>query len=111
MPTEEQFVGIGNQQIIYGKKQLLYCEMEILTSLQKYDRYKKYRKEEFSIKNLLKKVIFEMRKEMDIIIQYLPQIKVSPNNAESIKILPEKKDSLEEEIQNIRRKIAILSAS
>ena len=111
MPTEDQFVGIDNPQIIYGKKQLLYCEMEILTSLQKYDRYKKYRKEEFAIKNLLKKIILEMRKEMEIVIQYMPQIKVGSTSAEAIKTTPSKRDTLEDEIQSIRRKIAILSAS
>ncbi len=111
MPTEEQFVGLESSQVTYGKKQLLYCEMEILTSIQKYDRYKKLRKEELAIKSLLKKVIADMHKEMDIIIQYMPQIKVGSSSAEAIKSTPGKRDSLEEEIQSIRKKIAILSRS
>jgi len=111
MPTEEQFVGLENPKVVYGKKQLLYCEMEILTSLQKYDHYKKYRKEELAMKNLLKKIILEMRKEMDIVIQYMPQIKVGSSSAEAIKTVPSKRDTLEDEIQSIRKKIAILSAS
>lgn len=112
MPTEEQFVGLENSQVISGKKQLLYCEMEILTSLQKYDKYKKYRKEEMSMKNLLKKIILEMRKEMDIIIDYMPQIKVGSSSAQVIKSIPvAKRDLLEDEIQSIRRKIAVLSGN
>ncbi|SRR3989344_1228138 len=109
MPTEEQFVGLDNPQVVTGRKQLLYCEMEVLTSLQKYDRYKKFRKEELSLKSLLKKVILEMRKEMDMIIEYMPQIKVGTTSAEAIKIIPAKRDALEDEIQSIRRKIAALS--
>ena len=85
MPIEEEFVALEVPQVIYGKKQLLYVEMELLTALQKYERYKKLRKEEMAAKNLLKKVITEMKKEMDIIIQYMPQIKVGSASAEAIK--------------------------
>mgnify|MGYP001606982087 FL=1 len=111
MPTEEQFVGLDVPQVISGKKQFLYIEMELLTALQKYERYKKLRKEELAVKNLLKKVINEMKKEMDIVIQYMPQIKVGSSSAEAIKGTTAKRDTLEEEIQQIRRKIANLSAN
>lgn len=109
MPTEEQFVGLDRAQIIGGKKNLLYVEMEILTSLQKYERYKKFRKEEIALKSLLKKVIADLHKEMDTIIQYMPQIKVGYSSAEAIKSTTAKRDVLEDEIQEIRRKIANLS--
>ncbi|MGV8142356.1 MAG: hypothetical protein ACP5NS_01825 [Candidatus Pacearchaeota archaeon] len=111
MPTEEQFVGLDKPQVISGKKQLLYMEMELLTSLQKYERYKKLRKEEMAVKNLLKKVIIDMKKEMDLIIQYMPQIKVGSASAEALKGTTAKRDTLEEEIQSIRRKIANLSSN
>ena len=109
MPSEEQFVGLDKTQIISGKKHLLYAEMEILTSLQKYERYKKLRKEELAVKALLKKVIVEMHKEMDLIIQYMPQIKVGYSSAEAIKSTTAKRDVLEDEIISIRHKIAMLS--
>ena len=109
MPTEEQFVGLDRTQIISGKKNLLYAEMEILTSLQKYERYKKFRKEEIALKSLLKKVVTELHKEMDIIIQYMPQIKVGSSSAEAIKSTTAKRDVLEDEIISIRHKIAMLS--
>ncbi len=111
MPTEEQFVGLDRSQIIGGKKNLLYAEMEILTALQKYERYKKFRKEELAVKSLLKKVITELHKEMDIIIQYMPQIKVGSTSAEALKSTTAKRDVLEDEIISIRHKIAMLSAS
>ncbi len=111
MPTEEQFIGLEKPQVISGKKHLLYAEMELLTSLQKYERYKKFRKEEMAIKNLLKKVIVDMKKEMDIIIQYMPQIKVGDASAEAIKGNTAKRDTLENEIQEIRRKIANISGN
>ncbi len=111
MPTEEQFVGLSRERVISGKKNLLYCEMSTLTAMQKYERYKKFRKEELAVKNLLKKVVADMKKEMDIIIQYIPQIRVGDSSAEAIKGIPAKRDVLEEEIQELRRKIAMLSTN
>ncbi|MEK6909005.1 MAG: hypothetical protein AABX23_03060 [Nanoarchaeota archaeon] len=110
MPTEEQFIGLEKPHVVAGKKHLLYCEMEVLTSLKKYNNYKKFRKEELSLKNLLKKVITDMKKEMENMTQYIPQIKIKEVKPEIIKVAPEKRDSLEIEIQNIRRKIAMLGA-
>ncbi len=109
MPTEERFVGLDKTHVTAGKKHLLYCEMEVLTSLKKYNSYKKYRKEELALKNLLKKVISEMKKEMENIIQYIPQIRVKETRAVVVKSTPVKRDALEEEIEKIRNKIAMLS--
>ena len=81
--------------------------MEILTSLQKYSRYQKFRKGELAIKNLLKKVILEIRKEMNSMMEYIPQIKEDFVKVEARGVTSlGKRDLLEEEIQNIRRKIA-----
>lgn len=111
MPTEEQFVGLENAQIIGGKKNLLQAEMEILTALQKFESYKKLRKEELASKSILKKVVMEIHKEMEILAQYMPQIKLGEFNAEKIKSTTAKRDALEDEILEIRKKIAMLSAN
>ncbi len=109
MPTEEQFVGLERPNVIAGKKHLLYAEMEVLTSLKKYNSYKKLRKEEIALKNLLKKVILDLKKEMEIITQYIPNIKIKEVNvAETVNTTPGKRETLEQEIQHIRKKIAML---
>jgi|SRR3989344_534948 len=108
MRTEEQFVGLEKPHVFAGKKHLLYSEMNILESLKRYQNYKKFRKEELALKNLLKKVINDMKKEMEIIVQYIPEIKVKESSAEAIRTIPVKRDALEEEIQKIRKKIAML---
>ncbi|MEK6914936.1 MAG: hypothetical protein AABW89_00135 [Nanoarchaeota archaeon] len=110
MPIEEQFVGLEKPHVIAGKKQLLYCEMEVLTSLKKYNNYKKFRKEELALKNMLKKVILDLKKEMELMIQYIPQIKEDTKREEIVKNKQStiRRDSLEEEIQRIRHKIAML---
>ena len=109
MPIEEQFVGLEKPNVVAGKKHLLYAEMEILTSLKKYNEYKKLRKEELSLKNLLKKTIADLKKEMEIMAEYIPNIKVKePVMQIPAKEASVKRDSLEQEIQNIRKKIAML---
>ncbi len=111
MPTEEQFVGLENAQIIGGKKNLLQSEMEILTALQKFESYKKLRKEELASKSLLKKIVMEIHKEMELLAQYIPQIKFDEFSTEKIKNTTAKRDALEDEILEIRKKIARLSAN
>ncbi len=111
MPTEEQFVGLENAQIIGGKKNLLQAEMEILTALQKFESYKKLRKEELASKSILKKLVMETHKEMEIIAQYIPQIKIDKFGTEKMKSTTAKRDALEDEILEIRRKIAMLSTN
>jgi vancomycin resistance protein YoaR len=109
MPTEEQFVGLEKPHVMAGKKHLLYAEMEILTSLKKYNSYKKFRKEELALKNLLKKVITELKKEMEVLMQYVPVVRVKETMMQA-PTAPGKRDSLEQEIQNIRKKISMLGA-
>jgi len=109
MPTEEQFVGLERPHVIAGKKHLLYCEMEVLTSIKKYNTYKKFRKEEIALKNLLKKLVLEIKKEMETIFEYIPHIKVEHPIEIPVKKVPiVKRDALEEEIQSIRKRIAML---
>lgn len=109
MPTEEQFVGLEKPNVVTGKKHLLYAEMEVLTSLKKYNSYKKLRKEELALKNLLKRVILDLKKEMEIMAQYIPPVKEKVIKVETqVNPTPGKRDTLEQEISDIRKKIAML---
>lgn len=109
MPIEEQFVCLDEPQVISAKKNLLYVEMELLTSLQKYESYKKLRKEEMAVKNLLKKIIVDVQKEMELLLQYMPQIKLGSSITTVVNKSNQKRDILEEEIQNLRKKISMIT--
>ncbi len=111
MPTEEKFIGIDYSQVMIGKKHLLYIEMELLTAIQKYDLYRKFRKEESAVRNLLKKEIGEIKKEVEVLSEYFPPIKSKSYDLETTKSTTSKRNILEEEILEIRRKIAMLSNS
>jgi hypothetical protein len=108
MPIEEQFAGLNPEQVRSGKKHMLYAQMEVLTAIQKYERYKQFRKEEFAVKHLLKKVMGEVQKEMETLSLYLPQIKVHETSAVVVTKVAPPKDKLQAEIEDLRRKIAAL---
>ncbi len=109
-----KYAGIDIPQINAGKKHMLYIEMEILTALKKYEVYKKLRKEEFAVKNLLKKTVVQLNEEMKILDNLLPQMPKEPHafqedpRKQVIKIPVTKRDIIEEQIEELQRKIANL---
>lgn len=109
MPTNDiKYVGLNSQQMNFGKKTLLYSEMEILNVIKNYKNYLKLRKQEFSLKNLLKKTISELKKELKNLDTLLPEV---PEEKNSLGVNKGKQshESLEAEIEEIKRKIAELS--
>jgi len=46
-----EYIKLDPSEQAYGKKNLLYCEMELLTILKRFKKYKQLRKEEFTKKN------------------------------------------------------------
>lgn len=112
-----KYVIIDYPQINAGKKHMLYIEMEILTALKKYESYKKLRKEELAVKNLLKKTISQLNEKIKVFDNLLPQLpkeqipKFQANNAKPLQITKtmQKRDVLEEQIEDLRRKISALN--
>jgi hypothetical protein len=108
MPTSDlKYVGINPTQLNFGKKSLLYSEMELLTGIKHFQTYRKLRKKEFSIKNLLRKTISALKEEiknLELFLPDVPQDKDSLNISKGIK----KRDTLEKEIEDLRLKIANL---
>jgi len=85
--------------------------MEILNTIKQNKKYRKLRKEELSLKNLLKKVISQIKDEISKLETFLPKIesqKTSPIRMASTSGEPKKRDALELEIDEIKRKIAAL---
>ena len=103
-----EYVGIGPSEQNYAKKNLLYSEMELLTVLKRYKRYKKLRKEELALKKLLSKVINEIHEEIKKFNESIPHIKEEKYLSEEISGRKKQRSELEDEIDEIRRKIAEL---
>ena len=105
---ELEYIGINSSKQIYGKKNILYCQMEMLTILKKIKAYKKLRKEEFALKKILKKKIEEARETLKNLEKILPETKQNKFRAARIDKTPRKRKDLESEIEEIKRKISEL---
>ena len=105
---ETEYVGLEPSQQIYGGKNLLYCEMELLNTIKSYHVYKKLRKEELSLKKLLKRTITELEEELGRLNDLLPKTKHNKLGPAEISIEKRGRSDLEEEIDDIKRKIAEL---
>ena len=98
---------LDHSEQVYGKKNLLYCEMEILGILKRFKKYKKLRKEELALKNLLKRTIKDLKDEIKRLDELLTEEKHTGLKLTASKKTPKRSD-LEDEIEQIRRKIAEL---
>ena len=105
---ELEYIGIDYSKQIYGKKNILYCQMEILTILKKIKAYKKLRREEFALKKILKEKIEEAREMLKNLEKILPETKKNKFRAVRIDKTPRKRKDLESEIEEIKRKISEL---
>lgn len=102
--SDIKYVGLNPAQMQFGKKNLLYAEMELLTGLKHLKKYKELRKQEFTAKNLLKKAIISLNKEMKRISDLLPEIPYGNNSLDITKTI-KKRDTLEKEILELQQKI------
>jgi len=104
-----EYISFEPSQQTYAKKNFLYCEMEILNIIKRYQIYKKLRKEELALKSLLKKTVGEVRDEIKKFDSLLPTTKYDKFKPADISTSPKKRKDLESEIDAIKRKIAELS--
>jgi len=108
-----EYVGLSHSSQLYGKKQLLYCEMELLSTLKRYTKYKKLRKHESALKNLLKRKISQLKTEIKVLDKLLPKIVHKELLAPHIKMTPQERkhrSKLEDEIDDIKEKLKALNA-
>ncbi|MCH7567956.1 MAG: hypothetical protein IIA87_00910 [Nanoarchaeota archaeon] len=103
-----EYVKLGHSEQIYGKKNLLYGQMELLTIIKRYQEYKKLRKKELALKNQLRKKVNEMQQEMKSLDKLFPTVKHESYHTRTIKKTPKKRDELDLEIEEIRTKLKAL---
>jgi len=103
-----EYVGIDSSKQVYGKKNLLYCQMGMLTILKKLRAYKKLRKQEFALKKILKRKIKELQETLKHLETILPETKHEKFKGVKFSTAPKKRKDLEAEIEKIKNKIAEL---
>lgn len=101
-----EYVKIISSEQIYSKKELLMAQMEMLSIMKRYQKYKELRKQELALKSMLKRKIAEINEEITIIDRTLPRMKEKTEEEKTKSIVAVKKRSdLESEIEEIKRKI------
>jgi len=104
-----EYIGLKHPIRNYGKKTLLYCEMELLTILKRYDNYKNLRRQELALKSLLKTSILELKEAIRKLNRNLPTLKADEFSFVEISKEKKKRNELQEEIAEVKRKIAELT--
>ena len=102
-----EYVKLENSERIYGQKNLLYCEMEILSVIKRYKAYEKLRKENSKVRDNLKKKVKELQDNLLSLDKTLPRLS-SDRGGRIARRLPKKRSDLEIEIDEIKAKLASL---
>ena len=103
-----EYVKLDPSEQIYGKKHLLHSQMEILYIMKRYKEFTKLRKLELKLKTLLKKKVSEVKEETKLLETILPKVKHADSEEKTLRDYPKKRSDLEDEIDDIRRKLAEL---
>lgn len=110
-----EYVRLSYPEKLFGEKNLLYTELELLTSTKRITTYRKLRKKELllkiAVKTKIKEVLLAM-KELDKMLPtaHLPRKKKVEEKKKMDKEIQEemKETGIEAELQAIRDKLASL---
>jgi len=107
-----EYIGLNHPQQVYAQRNLLYAEMEVLQMVKRYQVYKKLRKEELALKNLLRKKIAEVKEQLQFLSHKLPPVNFERLGFEPRqKLSPEqlkKRNKLDDEIEDIKKRLLAL---
>lgn len=108
-----EHVRIQPTERVYGEKQLLHAQLDIISLTNHYEAYKSLRAEELFLKIALKNKVAEAKDTLAVLDKLLPKpaivpkaVKQAHEHAESP--AHKKKLSLQEEVEEIRRKLEAL---
>ncbi len=108
-----EYIRLSNTERVYGEKNLLQAQLEILSIIKRSQAYTKLRKEELVLRIVLKNKIAEILNLLMLLDKILPKTKVVKKNekGESEIIFDKERFTLEQEIDKIRAKLESLQNS
>ncbi|MEK6825931.1 MAG: hypothetical protein AABY00_04045 [Nanoarchaeota archaeon] len=113
MTTE--YIRLTSPEIVYGKKGLLEAQLNLLNATRHEYEYKKLRKEECMLKIALKKATDETLVSLNLFASFLPKTTIKEEKHHHAKkeiistpVMDNKSLSLDQEIENIKQKLAAL---
>jgi uncharacterized protein (DUF342 family) len=107
-----EYVRLSNQEAVSGHSFMLRTQLDILRSQQRFQNYKKLRKETFILKIALKQKIEELIVQLDELQKTLPKSDylLPPMPQPPRQSLNKRDLTLEQEINQIRAKLARLQS-
>lgn len=108
-----EYVKLSYPEFVYGKKNLLQSQIELLQVLKHYKSYQQLRKEGFILKVNFKAKLEETLAALQLLDKILPKTSIKTNKIESEEqsdffLYQKEKLSLEQEIDEIKKKLARL---
>lgn len=102
-----EYVRISSAEKIYGQKNCLHSQLEILNLIRGFNSYKGLRKKELQLKIVLRAKVEALSQSLENFEKLLPHTNYKPEIARREKEIAQKEDvsSLEEEVAFIRRKL------
>ena len=108
---ESLHIKIEPYEVTESRRQILYIEMNLLNVIKKLSNFRKLRNEELQKKSAIKTEINEIKKRLDNLKKILPSANFGSKKKqiEEIKKEKEKRMKIEEELEEIKKKIELLS--
>jgi hypothetical protein len=107
--TKSEYVGMSNNERVFGQKELLNMQLDMLNTLGRLKHYKKLREEEHVLKIALKSKIGQSKDALEKLKGLLPKTEYKFGSDEMGKAIMDEDVSLSEEIEIIRKKLSKLS--
>lgn len=102
---ETRHVRLGYEEALSAKKELLSSELNLLHTLKKLKNYKTLRKKELIEKNKLKTLLNSLKLKINLMQSTFSGQEESHNLKRTKRIKKEKKQSIQEELEDIRKKL------
>lgn len=111
---KSEFVRLSDPERVYGQRNLLHSQLEVLNLVKSFSNYNKLRKEEFELKVALKSKIGEVYELIDSLENKLPKsdYKIPKTIKSNFKEQKEKKQKLnvQEEMLELQEKLRRLQS-
>ena len=111
---ETRHIKVEHNRVLFGKKQILTTELELLRVLRKIKNYKLLRKKENALKNKIDVDLASVRTKLNLLFSTFPEDQIKKIPKEKITDKRRKKektkfDSIEQELEEIKKKLGNLS--
>lgn len=95
-----EFVKITPPEQVYGESNLLQCQLNLLTIVKQYRDYEALRKLELNSKIEVKRLVSEIKQELDTLYKLLPESKLEEEQEKEAELIKEIVTEVQKEVRN-----------